>query len=344
MATRAAWQGWKVIYLTKGTRGRVLHDQLKMAFNFFQAGQEVEPITMHCKSSDWVFGYAPNDMSEGQRQIKVLLLNKLLEEVEKEAIEKQIKGDLKDILKQKLKAIDNGDFLAFADFSDVPFALRGLDRYIMTDSAHKAIALLQPRLMPVFYELLEGNHEQDKLLVVCDSLSAEVLGEHLPIQSHQGLDAEEERGGVKSCEGEKLSHRPPVLLFVLESSELPESMNVAFPPDFHIRLGVREEAHRIRTKTFQLVKTRFQNSLDEATPFMISEFHKNKAAAQEYSLSWEGNKPSFTNIHSPELRMFTRRQPGIEIMAPVIHEESDARPLPKRTTSGATPVRRDITF
>jgi len=141
------------------------------------------------------------------------------------------------------------------------------DRYATSDSVFDGLGRLCPRLRPIFDWLDEESARDEpwsrEVMVICDSLPTHILEECLRVQSEGPV-------AVHSA----ASHRSrPITLFVMESSEMPDPMTASFPPDVQIKLGMREEVEGKRTRTIQVLKSRFQEIHDEPHPFVIMDHH-----------------------------------------------------------------------
>jgi len=159
------------------------------------------------------------------------------------------------------------------------------DRYATGDSIFQGLARLCPRLRPVFDWLDDGRrvpcgktggsdsnaaHKTwlENVFVVCDSLPPSILEECLRLQSERPVEMHGDGA------------RRPVTLFVMESVEMPDAMTTSFPPDVQLRLGVREEIEGKRTRTIQLLKSRFQQINDEPHPFVVLDKSRSGDAAE----------------------------------------------------------------
>ncbi len=162
------------------------------------------------------------------------------------------------------------------------------DRYAANDSIYDGLSRLCPRLRPLFEkiganasmkakntgapdEIAESKRLEDAytgwrkgFLVVCDSLPVAVLEDCLRAQT-EGPAA---LTGRHASDPDKHPIRP-LTLFAMESGEMPEPMTAAFPPDVQIKLGFREELHSKKTRTIQVLKSRFQEIQNEPFPFTI---------------------------------------------------------------------------
>jgi hypothetical protein len=188
------------------------------------------------------------------------------------------------------------------------------DKYALTTSLFAGLARLQPRLAPIFEWLRDPGPDEvphDKewdsdLVVVCDSLPTAMLEEYLRVQT-------EANGAMKGKEDES-SGRQPIVIFVMESGEIPAAMTAAFPPDIQIALRPREEAHRVPTKTLQVIKARFQRIRSEQFPFAINDASAPPVVRCEDLVVEPDSRPGQPLAPPRTEREFLyRRNPGITI-------------------------------
>ncbi len=321
MATAAFRSGKSVIYLSKDTSGRVLADRIRHVFGYFSnPGSNPIPF-IH-------FIPPPEDGTPTLEDGSVWLEKRRL--MKKDSGSEDSRQD-EDFLERP--------FFAFTDFSEVGAAQAWADRYQRTASVFLALSHLQPRLRPLFekIESLPGEKRVSlpELVVVCDSLRPEAIEEHLRFQTF----FEQKANGSGLPKG--------VFIFVMESNEIPDAISVAFPPDVQIRLGFREEAHGIRTRTIQLIKTRFQKSLDEETPFVIlgskdistSKGHPYQLVASHQRISISEQDVSVVQVDPSE--HFLPRQPGMTVMPPLSHEVLAAPASPCELRAGTLQTNND---
>lgn len=298
MAVAAKEAKYHVLYFTKDTPAIVLIRRIEEVFGFFRADPPDEKASASDGknlSEDSIFLFSPTE----EKTEENLTLVK--------------------------SAINSGNgFLAFADFNEMGGVSSWADRYQNTSSPFDALGHLQPNLRSLFDKLqaMENAVANSKgLFVVCDSLRPEIVEEHL---RYQPL-FRSARPGNEGSNNQKLG--PGVFLFIMEGAEMPQSLSVAFPPDVQIRMAFRDEHHGIRSRILQLMKTRYQKSLDEETPFIILD----KKEAKKYATYRPIKIPDGTSTAESETEKASeldvdRRIPGITVMPPVAQEQNARNP------------------
>ena len=350
----------QVIFFSKDTESQVLKERIENIFNYFRTEKEYDPNdprssipvfvldehlakclyevlsyierkeksqNCHVRSTSHEIDPIPADVIGEFRGN-----GKLVQELGLSIEEK----DDSDALADKVEIFLNSPYFCFVDFDEVPTNLNKVDRYALTHSVYDCLGDLEPCLRPLFRKLKklkEGKETLNKacpqLFIVCDSLSAATLEEHLRVQARY----EHGRDG---------SETKPIYLFIMENESMPKGMSVSFPPDVEIRLGLRQEQHDIQTHTIQLVKTRFQPSLDEVAPFVI---RSATDKGTENQLPWifelahgiESNPqmdfskisetPQDNNVSLTKFKKVYEVRPGIEIFPPLAHEEENIVPI-----------------
>lgn len=308
--------GRKVIYLTKDTSAGVLMRRLEDSFGFF-AGEGAQGRGDMAGFSDRCFSL--HELSTGLEKWRV----------------QGRRADDGTTGPCPLKPLEEGGCLIFGDFSANASVASCIDRYATTDSVFHALGQLAPAYCGVFdamcHQLTENGEPKESisdwgshLLVVCDSLSPEMLEEHLHVQEAYGQrllhdDPKARVGGQ------------PIFVFIMESTELPRSISVAFPPDVQIRLGVRDEGQGFSTSVMQLLKTRFQKSVKQETPFLVVGSEHGDLVASERTVRVVRPVEKGTNLRmefKPAIKqedteksgiptIFSRRRAGINIMPPL---------------------------
>lgn len=314
---------WKVVYFTKDTPPRVQLDQMKK-FQLFQEkgfpAQQGELEKTPVAAPSWAPAVTLGEGGNAERAVFVLL-DDLMDELshkdtsKAEAAETQFRKIWK----------EQAGLIALASFTEVPVGMAKLDRYAIASTPYEALGYFQPGLRPVFDIIKQVGQDQGKkrgadrtnLFVVCDSLSPRTLEHHLKARAHFARSRPDREAGKEAL--------GPIFLFVMESSELPEAMAVSFPPDMQIALRIRPEAHGVNTRTIRLVKTRFQKSLDEETPFVIlgPPDHASVAMHRVIRPRFSGMQGKGERVGAPqdeEPQPFAGRNPGIEILPPIAHE------------------------
>lgn len=293
MAVAARDAGYHVLYFTKDTPGSVLAIRLMEVFRFFGSTAKDKDRCFLFRSPGVDKPFSIPDAPYCQ----VLT-------------EKQIVDDGRPL------PIDEG-FLAFADFDAMGGVSSWADRYQNTSSPFDAIGHLQPSLRSLFDKLQEAEENASKkpsyrgLFVVCDSLRPEIIEEHLRYQP-QFRPAD---SGQASPSGQPQG--AGVFLFVMEGAEMPPTLTVAYPPDIQIRMAFRDEHHGIRSRVLQLMKTRFQKSLDEETPFiLLGALEAGKYASQRTIRFPGSSSKAKVRIESKD----DARGPGVTVMPPVAQE------------------------
>ncbi len=194
------------------------------------------------------------------------------------------------------------------------------DRYAASTSIYNGLARLSPRLRPIL-ELLEEKAStgeegyeswRENFLVVCDSLPLHILEECIRSQAE----------GPIAVYGQGKVPIRAITLFAMESREMPDPMAASFPPDVQIKLGFRNELHSKRTRTIQILKSRFQEIRDEPFPFTIidkgiadvvqSKIVQFSSIASGNEVAVEGER---CRCLEPEKRYgFIGRRPGINVL------------------------------
>lgn len=363
MAVAAAAQGRTVIYLTKDTPPEVLAERVLAPFRFFELWKPDPgaPTTTARHPWLWLYRGKPGHAFSTRPALKALAVVSLdglaaeIAEVSRRVQQEPVVTTqpaaehwAESVLAKGLAEAATGNprcgVLAFAKFTESVASLATMDRYLSPASPMDALGHFQPGLRPVLETLQywrfvapasEGGADRMRdrgLFIVCDSLTPDRLGDQLHLQhltgAKQDLDPRLEPG-----RGHRGSDSPaPLLLFVLESPHLPEDMGVAFPPDVQIRLGLRDEAHGVRTRTLQLVKTRNQKSLDEETNFLIVGSAQDRETATEAIIEIAADgKATFTYGHDGDKNpsTFRRRALGLSVMPPPAAEnrgQQEGRP------------------
>jgi len=267
---------FRVIYLSKDTPGKILWDRIKTDFNLFGwSTEENQPGANGGKKSGetilWKIDVKLNKPDAPKPQGFSVCF---LDEMQRKWLERGSESDQRAFLEELPSS-----FIAFGDFRDMSRDAVSFERYTMMDSFFDSLAYLQPKLKPILSALgekykrvaepdkavetgkpaevaspptaLEKNkpEAQAQFFVVVDSMSPSALEQNINLASY----ADSSASGGKS----DASQWPkPVSLFVMESAELPTEVGVVFPPDVQIQLAIRDEAHDVRTRTIQLLKTR----------------------------------------------------------------------------------------
>lgn len=336
MAVAAAGKpGWRALYFTKDTPAQVLEDRVKSSFGWFR---ESSPTAKQVPEALLLQRELKSHQDEFRKRQDRL---RAAADHDRQELDEQL-HTLEKAFRQKL----DKHALGFADFSDAPLAGAGLDRYAMAHSVFESLSYFCPDLRPVFDALQEQfaqaaesaqgttHHSRTKpfgevdrqhgsglgsgLFVVCDSLSPKALESHLRLQTRY---AQTEHGSA--------AHRGlpegVIYLFIMESAELPAGIEVAFPPDVEIRMGIRQDSHGVTTRTIQLLKTRFQKSLDEETPFVVLGAEESKTVAWHGEANLSAAVPVGSAWTKREQSRSFRSRPGVEIMPPLIHEAVPAQ-------------------
>jgi hypothetical protein len=272
MAVAAAKSGRQVIYLTKDTHSNVLFDRIINTFYGFDdkpceiCHEQVEHNNLEVPFN---VENGKTNMEAFKRMVRFsnktkmpfLFLGDNAQEVLLNNGANRSK-DTKHSGKGLLVKIMNASFFAFADFAEAPSNIGKLDRYGMTNSAYDILGDLVPSLKPLFAEMGQIDAEMKPkldLFIVCDALSSPALEEKLRLNTAK-FPKDKNTDQVP---------RVPLCLFVMESDVMPQSMTVAFPPDVQITLGKRKETEDIQSRTIQLLKTRYQDSLADRAPYVI---------------------------------------------------------------------------
>lgn len=181
------------------------------------------------------------------------------------------------------------------------------DKYAMQFSPLQGLGRLSPKLSPVFNILEESVKVSDELMIVCDSLPPKILEECLYTRNHTLFNnSGEDQGDQK---------RKPIMVLILESSDMPASMNSSFPPDIQIRMEPRSEKFGARTKTIQFLKARYQWVDDGTHPFVIfqeNQYGMGESAVIDYYT--ESGSIVRVNDKKGETGSFEKHEPGITIL------------------------------
>ena len=234
---------------------------------------------------------------------RVVLLDRLAKDFEENKLtEDEIVAELKENPNIPVMAFGSLGLLEAGEF----------DRYATNESIFEGLSRLCPYLRPIFEKMGEeisrsakkdaskeaeqanasqpleptedlpasGSEDcwskwRQDFLVVCDSLPVSILEDCLRAQTEGPSSTAATWHGASN----PLSVRA-ITLFVMESSDMPNSMTASFPPDIQIKLGFRDELHGKRTRTIQVLKARFQEIHDEPFPFIIHGCEK-KAGTQQ---------------------------------------------------------------
>jgi RecA/RadA recombinase len=322
MALRAS-QDKRVIYFTKDTAARTLQARITGEFKYFGLpGNQINKVQFHFLDEMQSHLLPKPDSSDADE--------KVMRETEKE---------LTDLAARK-------SFFAFSNFDQMSVNPWTLDHYMRVRSVYSGLSHLEPDLKYIL-DQIEGattkvypqnsRSKEPELVVVCDALSAAHMEESVRLQ---GASYAEAHAGTSECK--KIAR--PIMIYVLECSELSKSISAAFPPDVEIRMGIRVEKHGIRTRTIQFLKTRFQKSLDEEAPFIICgenerhnfalkktiRFIRDTSEKKEHKWQIEDAATQFKGL-------FSSKPLGIEIMPPLAHETVEGEHV-------ATPAQGEVIF
>ena len=385
----------QVIFFSKDTKSEVLIKRMAETFDFFGIKKQIPCFVLDVPLAECLYFflsqmeiikdkkfYTENKSSLEQIHFKCGMAAKIIEEKirwigwnsvdswssrpnfssgkapsESPSYSQNLETEIEDYATKIAFHLLSQPFFAFVDFDEVPTNLNKVDRYALTHSVYDCLSDLEPGLRPFFRKLKELTNVKEpsretlpQLFIVCDSLSAATLEEHLRVQARY----------EHAHDGDQTK---PIYLFIMENESMPKGMSVSFPPDVEIRLGLREEQHNIQTHTIQLVKTRFQPSLDEVAPFVI---HSAQAKQPDTIDKEKSGKTQKQNADEPSViknqlpwifKLYSKKDeqqqmsfwenpaenklneddsgnfkkvfevcPGIEIFPPLAHEEEDIRP------------------
>ncbi len=199
-------------------------------------------------------------------------------------------------------------------------------RRLIKNSRAKDCTRLNKLLLKDAYPNELSGRKQSELVIVCDALSPGMLEENFRLHASYDLELSSKCGANR-----------PLFVFLMESEEMPSTMSVAFPPDIQICLGTREDPHGIVTRTVQLLKTRFQKSLDEKTPLLVLGESECDSAVHEWLLIWKGGQWELTNLNLSRSQISQAQQPGIRIVPPMAYDVISIR-------RSIDPPRRSLKF
>lgn len=284
-AISAISQGMNVIFLSKDTEPVALRDRMVKVFNCFsqlRGNVEIGPDAPERQAvyREYAFSIKDEKRKIQRKEWRSVILDRLAEGLI--GVSRARSGcaagiacrSVDEVIEyiENKKGSEEKRFLAFGGLGLLEAG--EFDRYASNESIYEGLSRLCPRLRPIFETLerkiLEAkggswNPWRERFLVVCDSLPVNVLEECLRAQS-------EGPSRVSPTQGKRPIRA--ITLYVMESTEMPDPMMAAFPPDVQIKLGFREEAYGKKTRVIQLLKARFQEIRHEPHPFVIHDMGK----------------------------------------------------------------------